>query len=212
NQRTNEPTNQRTNGGIMVNQEIQKERMRKYFTSAAEEIIKGEGLRAVSARNIAERAGYSYATLYNYFSDMKEVIFACVKDFQEECSDFTSAFAAGAAPGKGHIEAVGKGYCAFFIQYPSIFELIYTETSNDVMGIKHVGEQIQDHFQSLCRADWEYLVSAGEMTAQEAQNMSSLFAHTLIGYLLMYINRKCPDDYTEFMRAVDQSFSVILNK
>ena len=50
---------------------IQEERIRKYFIDAAKELIRGEGLSVVTARNVAERAGYSYATLYNYFKDIR---------------------------------------------------------------------------------------------------------------------------------------------
>ena len=59
---------------------IQEERMKGYFIQATKEILKGEGLRAASVRNIADQAGYSYATLYNYFKDIKELIFVCIKD------------------------------------------------------------------------------------------------------------------------------------
>ena len=53
----------------MEKKEIQEQRMRGYFIQATKEIIKGEGIKSVSVRNIADRAGYSYATLYNYFKD-----------------------------------------------------------------------------------------------------------------------------------------------
>ena len=49
----------------MKNKEIQEKRMRDYFIQATREILKGEGIESISVRNIADRAGYSYATLYN---------------------------------------------------------------------------------------------------------------------------------------------------
>jgi AcrR family transcriptional regulator len=69
----------------MKNKEIQEQRMRGYFIQATKNILKGEGLKSISVRNIADQAGYSYATLYNYFKDVNELIFLCVNDFQEEC-------------------------------------------------------------------------------------------------------------------------------
>ena len=53
----------------MERKKIQEERIRGYFIQATKEILKGEGLSALSVRNIADRAGYSYATLYNYFKE-----------------------------------------------------------------------------------------------------------------------------------------------
>ncbi len=65
----------------MKNKEVQELRMKNYFIQATKEILKGEGLQAVSVRNVADKAGYSYATLYNYFKDITELIFVCVNDF-----------------------------------------------------------------------------------------------------------------------------------
>ncbi len=71
----------------MERKQIQEQRIKNYFIQATKDLLKGEGLRTVSVRNIADRAGYSYATLYNYFKDVKDLVFECVKDFQEECEE-----------------------------------------------------------------------------------------------------------------------------
>ena len=89
----------------MKHKEIQEERMRGYFIEAAKEILKGEGLRCISVRNIADRAGYSYATLYNYFNDSKELIYECVKDFQDECESSVKSDTENLSPGKKTIKA-----------------------------------------------------------------------------------------------------------
>ena len=54
----------------MENKEIQEERVRSYFVQAANEILRGEGITNLSVRNVSEKAGYSYATLYNYFKNI----------------------------------------------------------------------------------------------------------------------------------------------
>ena len=54
----------------MKNKIIQEQRIKGYVIQAAKEILKGEGLKSISVRNIADQAGYSYATLYNYFKDI----------------------------------------------------------------------------------------------------------------------------------------------
>ena len=72
----------------MNRKEIQEERMKNYFIDATKEIITGEGIKALSVRSIAEKAGYSFATLYNYFKDVKDLIFYCVQDFSQECREY----------------------------------------------------------------------------------------------------------------------------
>ncbi len=58
----------------MENKEIQELRVKGYFVQAAMELSKGEGLKSSSVRNFEERAGYSHASLYNYFKDIKDLI------------------------------------------------------------------------------------------------------------------------------------------
>ena len=65
----------------MKNKELQEKRMKGYFIQATKDILKGEGLKGISVRNIADQAGYSYATLYNYFKDINDLVFVCVNDF-----------------------------------------------------------------------------------------------------------------------------------
>jgi AcrR family transcriptional regulator len=53
-------------------------------------IIESEGIKSIRARNIANQAGYSYATLNNYFKNIKELVFYCVQDFQKEGVNFVN--------------------------------------------------------------------------------------------------------------------------
>ncbi len=111
----------------MVKNTVQEERMKNYFIQATKEILRGEGLKVVSVRNIAERAGYSYATLYNYFSDVNELIFECINDFQEECREFINERKKNSEKGIDKIKDTVIAYANFFVQHPGIFELFYLE-------------------------------------------------------------------------------------
>lgn len=52
------------------NKEIQKSRMRSYFIEATMALISEEGISGITAKRIGDRAGYSYATIYNYFENL----------------------------------------------------------------------------------------------------------------------------------------------
>ncbi len=115
---------------------IQEERMKGYFLTSAKELIRGEGLRVVSTRNVAERAGYSYVTLYNYFKDIRDLIFSCVEDFMEECREFVAKEVHGTVSGEKALIAISCGYAKFFVQYPGIFDLFYQERTNQIATAK----------------------------------------------------------------------------
>lgn len=54
---------------------LQKRRMMGYFIDAAKQIIDERGIEALSAREVADIAGYNSATLYNYFDDLEHLTF-----------------------------------------------------------------------------------------------------------------------------------------
>lgn len=54
---------------------IKRLRTMGYFITAADEIIQEEGIEKATIRNIAKKAGYNSATIYNYFNDLEHLIF-----------------------------------------------------------------------------------------------------------------------------------------
>ncbi|MFO7617958.1 MAG: TetR/AcrR family transcriptional regulator [Bacteroidales bacterium] len=194
----------------MIKNEIQEQRMRGYFIQATREILKGEGLVHLSVRNIAEKAGYSYATLYNYFKDVQELVFLCVRDFQDECREFVGEQAGPVEPGLPGIRKITEAYIRYFMQYPSVFELFFIARISDIEKKQPTTELIYNFFDTLTREGWAYCVSQGEMTEEEAASRQNGLKLTITGLLLFYLHRRQPADYQEFLKAMDGSLSFIL--
>lgn len=64
--------------------DIQKERVRRYFLDAAKELIASEGLADLTTKKIGEKAGFSYATIYNYFANFNELACLAVEELTDE--------------------------------------------------------------------------------------------------------------------------------
>ena len=111
----------------MDRKEIQKQRMMRYFTDAAKEIILEEGIKGLSARKVGERAGYSYATIYNYFSDFNSLISYCVFDFLEDCYKYMISFRDDNKNCIEQIEEYSLAYFKYFAENPDLFQLIFVE-------------------------------------------------------------------------------------
>jgi AcrR family transcriptional regulator len=195
----------------MKKKEIQEMRVKGYFIQATKEIIRGEGMQCVNVRNIAERAGYSYATLYNYFKDIKELVFFCVKDFQDECEDFIKDRTKDVPKGKKRITAIVKAYTAYFVEYPSVFELFFVEKMVDVSKNKPAAELITSFPDRLCAADWNYWMNRKKFTAEFADRKGNELKYSVVGLLLFYMNRRQPENYAEFIRVSDQLIDNIMN-
>lgn len=194
----------------MGNKEIQEQRMRGYFIQATKEILKGEGLRNISVRNIAERAGYSYATLYNYFKDVRDLIFECVIDFQEECEVFVKTEIENLPSGIEKLKGISKAYVKYFIQYPGTFELFFLERTNDLANKQPTLKMIASFLDKLTSAEWEYCISEKIIELAEASAKRKTLNFALLGMLLLYINRRQPETYKEFSEELENQLNSIL--
>lgn len=194
----------------MNNKEIQSQRMKGYFIQATKEILKGEGLSNVSVRNIASQAGYSYATLYNYFKDAKDLVFECVKDFQTECEQFVHDETQLAERGRSKIKLMAQAYIKYFIQYPGIFELFFIEKTHDLAGRQPTVQLIATFFDRLCETEWAYCIAKTDLSTGEASRMKASINYVVLGMLLLYLTRRHPATYKEFNQIVDEQLTALL--
>jgi AcrR family transcriptional regulator len=187
----------------MNNKALQEQRMRSCFTEAAKEIIKGEGMSAVSARTIAERAGYSYATLYNYFKDIKDLVFVCVRDFQEECSEAVRAQIPSGVSPVGEISAVVKGYMNWFMQYQGVFELFYMERVTGPSWKPDTIDLIHGFLPRLCDRAFARCRENNLLDEMRITGLSQDLNHAVTGMLLFFLARHRPAGYGEFMAMAE---------
>jgi len=191
---------------------IQEQRIRGYFIEATREILKGEGLKSVNVRAIAERAGYSYATLYNYFKDIKELIFICVQDFQLEAETLIKEKTRMSPNGKEKIREIVKEYINYFTQYPGIFELFFLEKMSSISGKQPTAELIFTFLDRLTEEEWKYCIEQDIYSGQEAAVRKQELRYMVTGLLLMYMNRMHPSSYELFNEDVNSQLSFVLDK
>ncbi len=194
----------------MKNKIIQEKRMRGYFIQAAKEILKGEGLDSISVRSIADQAGYSYATLYNYFKDVKDLIFECIKDFQEECEEYVIRETADSPRGIDKIKDIFRAYIKYFVEYPGVFELFFLEKISDIEHKQPTSELICSFLDRLSNEEWNYCTTNNLVSVTVADKTRSILKYQIPGLLLLYINRRNPLTYREFTQLVDAQLNKII--
>jgi len=96
-----------------------------YFIEAADEIITESGIGAVTIRNVADKAGYTSATLYNYFDNLNHLIFlATMKRIEEYNNDVVSRV----GNCKNSLDSyltISECFCEHSFKSPEIYALIF---------------------------------------------------------------------------------------
>jgi AcrR family transcriptional regulator len=96
-----------------------------YFVDAARDIVKTEGVKSATIRSVADLAGYTSATLYNYFDNLNHIIalatMNCIDDYAREAD----AAVAGMA---SYADIYATAADCFFrrsFESPEVFEVLF---------------------------------------------------------------------------------------
>ena len=63
---------------------LRRERTRDMYVDIACELIRAQGVSAVTIRNVSDKAGYNSATLYSYFDNLQHLLLCAQIKFEDE--------------------------------------------------------------------------------------------------------------------------------
>lgn len=130
---------------------IQRERMWHYFVDAAVEVIEEEGIDKVTIRKVADRAGYTSSTVYNYFQDLNHLIFFAALRFTQ---DYIDALPKYMEKGNNVVEKWLYSwvcFCKYSFEQPKIYDIIYVKNLGVVPHdfLEYYYQTYKDHLMGL---------------------------------------------------------------
>jgi len=105
--------------------EKQKEIVRKEYISIAKQMILEDSVESVSVRRIAEKAGCSYATIYNYFKDINELFWFTIVEFLKDIIKKTEPYESKDLYCVNDLKELYQLYMNFFFDNPNIFNFFF---------------------------------------------------------------------------------------
>ena len=107
-------------------QNIKKKRVKSFFLEAARDIIISEGVANVTVRKIADITGYSYATIYHYFSDLNELLLETKTLMIHDMMDYMKHHSVEQLDSLEGIKKQNHIFIDYFIKHPNIFVFFYS--------------------------------------------------------------------------------------
>lgn len=131
----------------MNNKEIQMQRMWQYFVDATVEIIEQKGIENVTIREIATKAGYNSATIYNYFQEVSHLIFfAALKYLNKFIEDLPKHMEKGENSLEKYLLS-WEIFCKHSFKEPEIYYAIF------LADLGEKPEEFLKHYYSVYQSD-----------------------------------------------------------
>lgn len=162
--------------------EIQTARMWRYFLDATSELIKEKELHQITIREIADRAGYTSSTVYNYFRDLSHLKFFAVMRFTKSYIQDLPTYM---EKGNNTIDKwlfAWECFCKHSFELPQIYSLLYIE------NLGTIPEELMQNY---------YQVYSNELIDLSDEVQSILHHHNIATRSSMYIQTAVDERFIE---------------
>ncbi len=165
-------------------QSVKVQRVKSYFIEAAKQIILSEGVENVSIRKVADRAGYTFTTIYNYFKDLNEllqetksmmisdVMAHMQKDAPEEINEVND------------VKKINRKYISYYFDRPNVFSFFYSYRLHPSQDTQTQALDFSDSYIKTYRS----FAARGVIAEKEIPIIAKTIIYTLHGLLALYFS------------------------
>ena len=193
----------------MKKRTVRQEKTWNSFIQAAKDIIDREGIEGVSARKIGELSGYSYATIYNYFKDIKELLAYCAYDLLRDCSIKMKTIETQNLTWLQILHRYNEVYIRYFADKPDYFHLVFVQDYGDyTLEISkeedplHVAMILHDH---LLKG-----LNKGYIREWQIPMIESILSASIHGKLLFYISKRHGQDLENLLEDLRNEVEYVI--
>jgi len=163
---------------------VREGRIRTYFIDAAKQIILREGVEGVSVRKVADIAGYSYATIYNYFSDLNALLLETKRAMIQDIVGFMGGIPDEKVNGIEDIKRLNRKYAGYYLEHPHVFRFFYSYRLTEEPGT--TGQYFD--YAASWQDTYQGLVADGTIRAEEVFIVAKTIIYALHGLLALFFS------------------------
>ena len=196
-----------------MNKSVQKERIRRVFIDSAKSLIKGEGISALTVRNLAADTGYSYTTLYGYFKNVNILTEIALSEFTAELLKETWEGVGSIQPGKERVYPIVWNFCKYFIQYPGLFQILFLMKKSEIPGKEIRVDRAYFLLDELWKEDWKVIEKekSKDHSDKQVKMVSDLLKDCVIGFLTVYLTSRNTLNFSDFRKELNSKVDFLLN-
>jgi len=187
---------------------LKTERVKRFFAETVKEMIIKEGVGSISVRKVADLAAYSYATMYNHFKNLDELLWytrnIMIGDIVEHIKENNRTEIRDVES----IKKLFKTYVDYFIEYPNVFEFFFFHhLDKSGKKVTHIAKEM--NFDETLKATFEYFALSGKLNIKELEIVIKTIVFSVHGMLLIYISDKDDMAKDDFYQSLDDIISYL---
>jgi len=182
-----------------------RDRISKLFIEIAKEMILKEGIQSVSVRKIADEAGYSYATIYNYFDDLSALLWSVKKDMIQDLIEWMNDIQISDL---SDIKHVFHRYIEYYIKYPNVFKFFYFYTLD--VTIDEIEKEF--NFNQLWNSTFSVIMDEFHLTIEDIEVISKCLIYSIHGILTLHFSQNGSTNMNKLCSDVDQIIDYLINR
>lgn len=164
--------------------EIKRERIKSFFLDATKKVILEEGVENVTIRKVADIAGYSYATIYNYFSDLNELLWETKLLMIKDLIEIVNSRINVKKFDSNGIKKVFKTYISYYFENPNVFRFFYLHQLVKPEELTNSIES-QPDFDQMWKITFKEFLDKGIFSLTDLEVISKIFIYSMHGMLTL---------------------------
>jgi AcrR family transcriptional regulator len=195
--------------GILERKEREKEDMRRLILNAARKLFLEQGYEKTSIRNIADAIEYSPATIYLYYKDKNELLFALHEEAFLKLMEELGGVRSIKDPLERLIE-MGHRYIKYAVENPELYDLMFIMAA-PMETLACRDEIWEDGLKSFGLLKWviQDCVTAGYFKNQDIEISAITIWAYMHGLVTIYLkNRMSMFQDDQQLQRMQQSFAL----
>ena len=168
----------------MDKKSIKNQRVKSYFIEATKKIIHNEGVENVSVRKVADHAGYTFTTIYNYFKDLNELLQEVKKAMIQDVIVYMQRVDPHRINDLEDIKKLNHKYVKYYIENPNIFTFFYSYRLQSSTLTSDETPDFSEHYLDT----YKEFVNRGIVKEDEVPVIAKTLIYTLHGLLALYFS------------------------
>ncbi|KGE72398.1 TetR/AcrR family transcriptional regulator [Spirochaeta lutea] len=184
---------------------LKSDLVRKAFAETAKAIIVKEGYEGVSIRRIAEQTGYTYATIYNHFRGIDELLWLVRDLLIREIIQYMEIHGPKEVSGINDVRASFVTYAAYFTAKPQVFRFFYFRKLDPQEKPQGAGEYASA-LEAKVHGTFAFLQQSEQFTSEEIPMLIKILITSIHGMLTLALSENDTLSITDIPSEIDGMF------